>query len=149
MLEYGNTRNAWWESFQDVKPVVSSGNLSYAPIDYSMGNTTTAACTPINIAEKVTQIPQAWDGLILQSRPRPEYPLITGMSIYSPIGDGITLTADDTSKPSVDGDPSSPRQLFMLAYNQVRPECCPSEYSTSAGCVCLTQKQRAMLTSGH
>lgn len=53
---------------------------------------------------------------------------------------------DASMKPSVDGTPNGPRSLFMFAYNKVSPECCIGErssgYSTSGGCVCVTDKQR-------
>ena len=46
---------------------------------------------------------------------------------------------------TVDGKPGSPRSKFMFAYNQCRPECCPSTYSCSHGCVCTTPEQRRFL----
>lgn len=53
---------------------------------------------------------------------------------------------DDSMKPSVDGSANGPKSLFMFAYNKVSPECCIGEnssgYSTSGGCVCITDKQR-------
>lgn len=52
---------------------------------------------------------------------------------------------DSSMKPSVDGSPNGPKSLFMFAYNKVSPECCIGErssgYSTSGGCVCVTDKQ--------
>jgi hypothetical protein len=33
--------------------------------------------------------------------------------------------------------------MFAFQNNQARPECCPSTYSTSSGCICTTQQQRA------
>lgn len=32
-------------------------------------------------------------------------------------------------------------ELLIFADNQVKPECCPSYYSSSTGCVCTSQKQ--------
>lgn len=53
---------------------------------------------------------------------------------------------DDSMKPSVDGSPSGPKSMFMFAYNKTSPECCLGErssgYSTSGGCVCVTDKQK-------
>ena len=40
----------------------------------------------------------------------------------------------------MDGE-SSGASLSMLAANRVTPDCCPSTYSTSNGCVCLTNEQ--------
>ena len=35
--------------------------------------------------------------------------------------------------------------MFMFAYNKYSPACCPSRYSTSRGCVCMTEDQKKML----
>lgn len=32
-------------------------------------------------------------------------------------------------------------QMFMFADNQFKPECCPSTYTSSDGCACITQEQ--------
>ena len=32
-------------------------------------------------------------------------------------------------------------QLFMFADNKFKPECCPSIYTSSTGCACITQEQ--------
>ena len=37
--------------------------------------------------------------------------------------------------------PLPPGELLIFAENQVKPECCPSYYSSSTGCVCTSQKQ--------
>ena len=58
-------------------------------------------------------------------------------------------TANDfLDAPPVDGQDGSPRSMFMLAYNQSSPECCPSTYSSDQGCVCTTPEQRRWLESG-
>ena len=44
--------------------------------------------------------------------------------------------------PPIDGVESSPHKLFMFANNQVSPDCCPSTFSTSTGCICSTHQQR-------
>jgi hypothetical protein len=31
--------------------------------------------------------------------------------------------------------------MLIFAENEVKPECCPSYYSSSTGCVCTSQKQ--------
>jgi hypothetical protein len=52
--------------------------------------------------------------------------------------------ADSVDAPPVQGGRSGkeePTSLFMLAYNQCKPECCPSIYSCDRGCVCLTPEQ--------
>jgi len=44
--------------------------------------------------------------------------------------------------PTVDGTPNTPKDLFMFAHNMSHPDCCPSTYSTSTGCICTTPEQR-------
>jgi hypothetical protein len=49
--------------------------------------------------------------------------------------------------PTVDGTDNTLKDNFMFAYNQSSPLCCPSTYSTSSGCVCLTDKQKAFIAN--
>ena len=35
--------------------------------------------------------------------------------------------------------------MFYFSHNRARPECCPSTFSTSTGCVCTTPGQRAYI----
>ena len=51
------------------------------------------------------------------------------------------------SGPPVDGVKGSPQKLFMLANNRSSPECCPSTFSTSTGCVCTTKNQRDYIST--
>jgi hypothetical protein len=37
--------------------------------------------------------------------------------------------------------------MFMLANNRTSPNCCPSTFSTSTGCVCTTKNQRDFIAS--
>lgn len=32
-------------------------------------------------------------------------------------------------------------QMYMFADNKFKPECCPSTYTSSTGCACITQEQ--------
>jgi len=59
-----------------------------------------------------------------------ELPLQCNRTLFSGMG------------PSIDGDPQNGRNMFMFYRNKSSPECCPSTFSTSTGCVCTTQKQR-------
>ena len=54
------------------------------------------------------------------------------------------LSDEHSTFPSVDGV-SDKNSMFMFAYNQCKPECCPSTYSCSGGCVCTTDQQRKFL----
>jgi hypothetical protein len=80
-------------------------------------------------------------------------PLLKG-KIYAPNGTPFPLKSSDSFQqvypkmgPYVDGDKNSPQLLSMLGYNQAKPECCPSTFSTSTGCVCLTSKQSDWINS--
>lgn len=56
----------------------------------------------------------------------------------------------DPSMPPVDGNPESPKSLFMMAFNKCDPSCCPSTYSCSGGCVCMTDEQKNFIGNrGH
>jgi hypothetical protein len=46
-------------------------------------------------------------------------------------------------KPSYKGTPVPLKegQLSIFADNKFRPECCPSTYSSSTGCACVSQEQ--------
>ena len=54
---------------------------------------------------------------------------------------------DDLEKyPSIDGSVDSPKKLSIFLNNKVDPECCTdSTYTTSSGCVCLTNDQKLNL----
>jgi len=126
-----------------------------APLNYKMGE-----CSGIDIAKNNQSGRFMWnyDNLTLKSNdpndPKCPYgrvpcdaPLISDVTIFSPVGDGIRLTEDLQSAtfPTVDGTPGTPHQLFMLAHNQTGPQCCPSTFSTDRGCVCLTKAQRDLI----
>ena len=51
--------------------------------------------------------------------------------------------------PSVDGTDSAPKSAAMFKFNKSAPECCPSPYSTSSGCVCLTDKQKDYISANR
>jgi len=49
--------------------------------------------------------------------------------------------------PPVDGVKGSPEKMFMLANNVTSPQCCPSTFSTSTGCLCTTKNQRDFIAA--
>lgn len=59
----------------------------------------------------------------------------------------ITSLPFDNNGPGVDGLAKSPKNMFMFAYNQCRPECCPSTFSCDRGCICTTAQQRHFINS--
>jgi hypothetical protein len=46
----------------------------------------------------------------------------------------------------VDGEPGSPKSMFMFANNAMSPACCPSQYTSDLGCVCLTPEQKKWMS---
>ena len=80
---------------------------------------------------------------------RNNIPLINNIGITSPVGDDFSLTQDLTAYnlPPVDGQKGSPNRMFMLANNQFKPECCPSTYTTSTGCMCRNEIQDQFIRS--
>lgn len=48
--------------------------------------------------------------------------------------------------PNVDGTKKSSKNMFMFAYNQCKPSCCPATYSCSGGCICTTNNQNKFLS---
>ena len=59
-----------------------------------------------------------------------DMPLKCDKTLYSGMGPSIT---------GVSGDDQN---LFMFYRNKSSPECCPSTFTTSTGCVCTTEEQR-------
>ena len=59
-----------------------------------------------------------------------DLPLECDKTVYSGTGPSVTGVAGDDSN------------MFMFYKNKSSPDCCPSTYSTSTGCVCTTQDQR-------
>ena len=37
------------------------------------------------------------------------------------------------------------RQMFLFAKNKCSPDCCPSSYMCTGGCVCTTEEQRKLI----
>ena len=55
-----------------------------------------------------------------------------------------------SSYPSVNGMKESDRSLFTFTNNKCDPSCCPSTYSCSGGCVCMTKEQHNFIgTRGY
>jgi hypothetical protein len=45
----------------------------------------------------------------------------------------------------VDGKPGSPKSMFIFSNNAMSTNCCPSQYTSDLGCVCLTPAQKKMM----
>lgn len=114
--------------------------LTYAPVLNKMGE---CGGLKLNDVDMVYPVGGNMSNLKLHGKARPELPLISEVTIFSPVGDGIRLTSDLASNkfPTVDGTHDTPRHLFMLAHNQSSPYC-RSTFSTDRGQLCTTENQR-------
>jgi len=112
-----------------------------------------------NIMRKLSGSMGPFDGLCLQTgNPQQwmkmpfEVPLLPNDALFSYLGsqgpekpvfsDNSALTG-----PPVDGVEGSDKKMFMFANNRSSPNCCPSTFSTSTGCICTTQNQRDFIAS--
>lgn len=57
------------------------------------------------------------------------------------------LPSDQSAKFPGTPVPLPEGQLFFFANNKFNGECCPSQYSSSTGCACITNKQADYLLS--
>lgn len=84
-----------------------------------------------------------------------------GAALNYSMGDGVQSSWVNDNATSITSDPNSyyahleankagsvPLQegeLFMFGQNKFAPECCPSTYSSSTGCACLSPEQAKYL----
>jgi hypothetical protein len=132
---FGNCGGAMREAF-------TSRNM--APIDYTMG--TCGGITAGDLAS-IERSDRKYDGLVLGASPKPDYSLLSAdkVAYHSPVGDAYSLNPDPAmtkTYPPVDGTKDGAKHMFMFAYNKSSPECCPSTFSSSRGCVCMSEAQR-------
>lgn len=97
-----------------------------------------------------------YDNLVLTTgNPKSEYlrllnaPLATNQKLCVYQGHENPLQCKKTRGlnigPPIDGVIGSPQNMFMFSNNQSSPNCCPSTFSTSTGCVCTTENQRKFI----
>ena len=104
----------------------------FAPTDYSMGDFSNLRLKPDSCSD--------W-------RKAPACNKLY-QKVFTPQGTQLPLepkfTKSVSEGPPVDGNSSNDnrKDMFIFAYNKSSPECCPSTYSTSTGCICTTKNQR-------
>ena len=89
---------------------------------------------------------QAWMKTPDETALVPNDALFTYLSSQGPTKPVFTDNSS-LNGPSIDGHPDSDKKMFMLANNRTSPNCCPSTFSTSTGCVCTTKNQRDFVAS--
>jgi hypothetical protein len=100
-----------------------------------------------------------YDGICMKSG-NPEYwmkspdetPLVPNDGLYTYLSSQgpIKMKLSDQASlkgPPVDGVKGSPEKMFMWANNVTSPQCCPSTFSTSTGCLCTTKNQRDFIAA--
>lgn len=115
-----------------------------APLNHKMGACGGVSATGTGSIERSDRM---YDGLKLKNGVKPDYKILPNdkVAYHSPVGDAYSLNPDKAmvaNYPSVDGKDDSAKHMFMMAYNRSSPECCPSTYSSSRGCVCMSDAQR-------
>lgn len=139
----------------------SGNSLSgYAPLGYTMtnggsggnvgidGQDSNVNCGKYNYGDVNSQIGPSgtYDGLRLKSQIATN-PLINNVTIFNNVGDGYTLKDSMNSEqfPTIDGQPNSPKSMFVLKNNAVSWDCCPSTFGAGMnGCVCPSKEQLDM-----
>jgi hypothetical protein len=64
-------------------------------------------------------------------------PGVSGWAETSPI-----LGSQAKPVPELPYDVSDDNMLMQFANNKIGPDCCPSPFSTGAGCICLTEQDK-------
>ena len=104
----------------------------FAPTDYNMGEFSGLLLKPEGCSD--WRKPPACNKLLKGN-------VTTVFGSQEPLKDHLTKSTNEG--PPVDGNSDDNRkQLFMFAYNKSSPDCCPSTYTTSTGCICTTKAQR-------
>lgn len=104
------------------------------------------------VAAVDTKIPVVTDGMSLMGSDINEVQNgdVAGMWVSkantyaSEFGYGIM---NNTGSAYTADEPLKNGSLVMFAKNKFKPECCPSPYSTSTGCVCMTPEQITYLNT--
>lgn len=137
-----------------------SGFNGYSPLNYVMtnggsggnvgidGQDSNVNCGRYNYGDINSQIGPSgtYDGLRLKSKMATN-PLINDVTIFNNVGDGYVLKDAMNSEnfPTIDGQPNSPKSMFVLKNNAVSWDCCPSTFGAGMnGCVCPSKEQLNM-----
>ena len=129
----------------------------YAPLDYIMSNgrygkeCNTSKEGSISYADINSKIGPggSYDGVILKSQLVTK-PINDKNVIWSPVGDGYVIKDALSSEnyPTVDGNPGSPKSMFMFKNNEISWDCEGStNIYTDMGPVCYSPEQVKLFQS--
>ena len=108
-----------------------------APVKYTISPNTCDGVDYDKINPVKHQSTDSYDGLIFkENKPKHKKLSVDQVAYHTPTGDAKALNL-----------PEGTDNLFMFSYNRSHPSCCPSTYSSSRGCVCLTDEQKKQLYS--
>ena len=108
-----------------------------APVNYKIQPNTCDGIDYDKVNPIKHQLTDSYDGLVLKNINQNHKELaVNQVAYHTPTGDAKALNL-----------PEGTNNLFMFSYNRSHPSCCPSTYSSSRGCVCLTDEQKKQLYS--
>lgn len=106
-------------------------------VGFVLGGHLFCSCSKIGIQEGMAVMGSALDWTMGQDLPN------SWTSKADKYSSGMEYSSTDSKWSQYKGTPVPlpEGQLFMFADNEFKPECCPSTYSSSTGCACITQEQ--------
>ena len=122
---------------------------------YSGLNDIMGKCDALDVGKITTDLPLKMAGLSLPyAQDSNDHEILNKDKVvyHSPNGIPYNLCGDKfatTNYPTVDGKKGmgAPQRMFMMAFNESKPDCCPGTFSNSRGCVCLTNDQRNFINT--
>ena len=142
---------------EDIKKFQDVSNIDTNTVGKSSLDSRGGGMMGPKLPGKDNQMP--YDGLCLKTgnteywmKSPDDTPFLPNETLYTYLGSEgpIKMKISDQSAlsgPPVDGVEGSPTKMFMFANNRSSPACCPSNFSTSTGCVCTTKHQRQYVAS--
>lgn len=108
-----------------------------APVNYKISPNTCDGIDYSEVSKGHNKLSDTYDGLILKEN-KPKYEELPNnhVAYHAPNGDAYSLNLDL---------PAGQEPLFLFSHNKSHPSCCPSTYSSSRGCVCLTEEQKKLI----
>ena len=119
-------------NYVDVDAIVNDVVIPVSPMNYQMG--------PFDQLVLTTGNPKSEYLKLMTNTLAPSKDLCVYQGHENPLK--CKKTTGLNMGPTIDGVSGSPKSMFMFSNNKSSPDCCPSTFSTSTGCVCTTKAQR-------